>query len=122
MKWILEGYSVSVSVNWEKQLVAVAVDASIELWSIKSNTKLHTLMGHTDLVTSLKISKDRNTLVSGSDDQTVLIWDIKFGLSIGELLISHEEGVTSIAISNDGKTIVLGSDNYTVYRERIEHR
>jgi len=45
-------------------------------------TKVHDLIGHTGNVNSLAVSKNRGYLVSGSDDQTIRIWNYKTGENI----------------------------------------
>ena len=53
------------------------------------------------------------SVVSGSDDSTVRVWDASTGQ---ELLVleGHEGGVTSVAVSPDGLTILSGSVDTTV--------
>lgn len=48
--------------------------SGIELWDTNGNN-LGTLSGHTESITALVFSHDGKTLVSGSDDGTVLLWD-----------------------------------------------
>ncbi|KAF7326778.1 WD40 repeat-like protein [Mycena venus] len=71
------------------------------------------------LFISAKIAKgveslDGNHIVSGSDDQTVRIWDAHTGLAVGEPLEGHTRSVNSVAFSPDGNHIVSGSDDQTV--------
>ncbi|GFZ92953.1 WD40 repeat domain-containing protein [Okeania sp. KiyG1] len=53
------------------------------------------------------------TIVSGSEDKTIKIWDLATG-SLKNTLTGHTWVVTSIAISSDGQTIVSGSDDKTI--------
>ncbi|NEQ50020.1 MAG: hypothetical protein F6K11_07805, partial [Leptolyngbya sp. SIO3F4] len=64
-------------------------------------------------VRSVAISGDGTTIVSGSSDNTVRLWD-RDGTPIGQPFKGHEYSVTSVAISGDGNTIVSGSDDQTV--------
>lgn len=48
----------------------------IHLWDIATGQKKKTLTGHTGYVQHLLFSKDSQTLISASGDQTVLIWDL----------------------------------------------
>jgi len=69
---------------------------------------LHTLTGHTGPVYSVAISGDGKTLVSGSEDKTIKMWDLSTGKEV-RTLSGHKDYVFSIAISGDRKTAVSGS-------------
>ena len=61
---------------------------------------------------SVLFSKDGRLIISGSDDNTVRIWDIN---SLKETLqFGHEGWVNSFAFSLDGTQVVSGSDDKTV--------
>ena len=62
--------------------------------------------GHTDSVNSVSFSPDGKKIVSGSDDETIRIWDIGTGLQICKLSTGH--CVDSVSFSPDGKKIVSG--------------
>jgi len=49
------------------------------LWEVSTGQCLKTLRGHTDKVWSVAFSSDGQTLVSGSQDETVKIWNLKTG-------------------------------------------
>lgn len=72
-----------------------------------------TLTGHTGAVNTVAISHDGQTLVSGSDDQTIKIWNL-FQLQELRTLRGHKNWVYSVAISPDGKTLVSGSKDNTI--------
>ena len=69
--------------------------------------------GHSISVQSVTISPDGKTIVSGSSDETIKIWDIQSGECLNTLY-GHSYSVESVAISPDGKTIVSGSGNGTI--------
>ena len=54
-----------------------------------------------------------STLASGSDDNTVRLWDVQTGEQL-RTLEGHTDGVTSVAFSPDGNTLASGSDDNTV--------
>ena len=66
------------------------------------------LVGHKDEVTSVSFSRNGTTLVSGSRDGTVKLWDVATGENI-VTLEGHRSGVTSVAFSSDGTTLASGS-------------
>ena len=73
----------------------------------------NTLRGHEDAVTSVAISADGQTIVSGSYDKTVRLWD-RQGNPIGQPWRGHDGSVRSVAISADGQIIVSGDGEGTL--------
>jgi len=72
------------------------------------------LEGHTDRVNSVAFSKDGKHIVSGSDDQTIRVWDAETGEVVVGPLKGHTNWVNSVAFSQDGKHIVSGSSDHTI--------
>ncbi|KAI8822777.1 WD40-repeat-containing domain protein [Chytriomyces cf. hyalinus JEL632] len=70
------------------------------------------LFGQSEVV-SVAISPDGRTIVSGSSDNTVEVWDMQKGICTASL-VGHTSLVHSVAISADGRTIVSGSSDNTV--------
>ncbi|KIN98190.1 hypothetical protein M404DRAFT_158233 [Pisolithus tinctorius Marx 270] len=72
------------------------------------------LQGHTSLVNSVAFSPDGKTIVSGSDDKIVRIWNAGTGEQMGGPLQGHMSWVQSVAFSPDGGRVASGSDDKTV--------
>ena len=71
------------------------------------------LRGHEGRVLSVGFSPDGQSIVSGSSDQTVRLWDLE-GNPIGQPFQGHESWVLSVGFGPDGQSIVSGSDDQTV--------
>jgi WD40 repeat protein len=77
-------------------------DNSIQLVRVSDQQVLHTLSGHTDMVTKLRFTPGGDELVSASHDGWVRIWNMQ-----GEELRSFQPpgAVLGIGISPDGSTL-----------------
>jgi WD40 repeat protein len=67
-----------------------------------------TIKGHLGNINAIAIHPDGNTLISGSDDRQMNLWN----LQTGKLLYTFSgqaEAVLSVAISPDGKQVISGS-------------
>jgi WD40 repeat protein/serine/threonine protein kinase len=72
-----------------------------------------TFRGHTGEVYGIAVSADGKRIVSGSADQTVMVWDLATGAELVTLR-GHGDWVSSAAFSPDGKRIISGSGDNTV--------
>jgi len=72
-----------------------------------------TLKGHTSHVGSVAFSPDGRTLASGSEDNTIKLWNVATGKNTATLK-GHTDIVWSVSFSPDGKTLASGSSNNTV--------
>lgn len=69
--------------------------------------------GHLDEAWSVAFSLDGKLMATGSDDETVKIWDLGTGQQLAELK-GHAATVCTLAFSPDGKTLATGSLDRTV--------
>ena len=76
------------------------------------------LSGHTDLVTSLTYSSDGKSLVSGSCDGAIKLWDVQTG-GVVKTFYSQNR-VWSVSISADNTTIASGSDDFVIHLWNIQ--
>ena len=72
-----------------------------------------TLTGHTDRVQSVAFSPEGKTLASGSNDDTVRLWDVATRRPIATLT-GHTDDVMAIAFSPNGETLASASVDNTV--------
>ncbi|CCA76467.1 related to WD40-repeat protein (notchless protein), partial [Serendipita indica DSM 11827] len=75
---------------------------------------LLTLRGHSGIITAVTISPGGDRIASGSEDNTIRLWDAETGKQIGQSLEGHTEKVNSVAFSPDGRRIVSGANDNTV--------
>ncbi|KAJ6538178.1 quinon protein alcohol dehydrogenase-like superfamily, partial [Mycena vulgaris] len=95
----------------EGELMAVGLKSGGSLNWLATDAVLR---GHLDSVTSVAYSPDGTHIVSGSNDNTVRVWDAETQTQIRAPLRGHTDWVQSVAFSADGTHIVSGSDDSTV--------
>nr|MDT0666451.1 hypothetical protein [Micromonospora sp. DSM 115978] len=86
-------------------------DYSISLWNVSdpaAPTQVGTLEGHENYVRSVAFSPDGARLVSGSDDGTVLLCDLRTGITVSR--IDLDGPCHAVAISGDMLAMGIGSE------------
>lgn len=73
---------------------------------------MNVFTGHADSITCGQWTPDGKSLVTGSSDGTVMVWDPKTGSAIHKWSQAdgrfHQAPVTSLCVSNDSSMIVSG--------------
>jgi WD40 repeat protein/transcriptional regulator with XRE-family HTH domain len=113
--------SSDVSLAAQLDLTAYRMRASPDLATAlitAGNDALSTpLAGHTNGVLAVAFSPDGRTLVTGSVDKTVRLWNVTDParpILLGPPLTDHTAAVYAVAFSPDGHTLVTGSVDKTV--------
>jgi len=81
--------------------------------------KPQTLQGHQDWVNSVAFSPDGKLIASGSEDNSIKLWNAKTGKSLRTLKKSwwrreNNAAILSVAFSPDGRSLVSGSEDNTI--------
>jgi serine/threonine protein kinase len=83
--------------------------SAVYVWEMTTGKPIRTIQKHSGYVTSVAISPDRRTLVSGGTDNTIIVYSTSMSTLTG-----HGNAVNSLVISSDGQTLVSGSDDATI--------
>ena len=67
------------------------------------------LIGHTDKVHSVSFSPDGKTLVSGSEDNTIILWNVASRGQLMDQIRDYTGRVLSVVFSPIGDTLASGS-------------
>ena len=93
-----------------------SLDGTLKQWTA-TGTCLQTLDrerdGHSGGVWAIALSADGNRLLSGSQDQTLKLWDAISGRLI-DTLSGHQSWIRAVAISPDCQTLLSGSADGTL--------
>ena len=60
-------------------LLASAGDKVVHMWDARTGTELWTMEGHKDITKEVVFSPDGSLLASGSEDETIRLWDARTG-------------------------------------------
>ena len=98
-----------------KRLAACAVTRSIEIWNVDELLKQMPppaddvgIREHSSYVSSVVVTPDGKTAASGSDDESVCLWDIATA-KVTAVLRGHVDAVTCVACSPDSRMLASGS-------------
>ncbi|KAG9016696.1 hypothetical protein FRB90_002451 [Tulasnella sp. 427] len=117
-----------------QSLASLSSDQTIRLWDVgakeslvkdkseidtpnrllqNSPTEEHPL-GHANVVNSVDFAPDGRILASGSNDETIRLWEVESGKPIGSPLTLHTDWVNCVAFSPDGEVLASASYDKTV--------
>ncbi|MCI0387863.1 MAG: AAA family ATPase [Acidobacteria bacterium] len=123
----------SIASSTDGRMLAFAVQKSIKLTDVRDFSPSRSVTElpekHSDPVSSIAFNHDGKLLASGSNDRTIILWDVDKRQQLGLPLKGHGSYVFTIAISPDGKLMASGSQDKTIllwnvdadiWRERAE--
>jgi WD40 repeat protein len=120
--------------------IGVSCSRTIIVWDLSNGHSRHVLNGHTGTVTALAISADGQLALSGSEDNTVRVWDLKTGClqyifsKDGVLMLwdvtkrillhaldGHKTPITAVSISKAGNTFFSASEDGIVKKWTLQN-
>ncbi|KAH9003888.1 WD40-repeat-containing domain protein [Lactarius hatsudake] len=70
--------------------------------------------GQTGYIMAIAMSPDNKVLAAGSNDSTIVLYDMDKRSTIGLPLTGHTSAIRSLTFSKDGQLLASGSDDFTV--------
>jgi WD40 repeat protein len=98
---------------WKDTIVVGLGSGDIITLDGNTGSQVAVFSGHTHWVRSVTFSSDGTLLVSGSDDETLKLWDIQTG-GVIKTFHGHTHYVYSVSISFNHTTIASGSADNTI--------
>ncbi len=111
----------ALAINADGSLLATADGPNVQIWSVDSGELVQylegywqrpdvqeTWMGHNAPINTLYFSPDDTILGSGSEDTTVVFWELDTGEVMG-VVERHWSAVTKVILSDDGNTFLSSS-------------
>jgi WD40 repeat protein len=91
---------------------------TLRLWNLAGRQMGQPLIGHTDYINTLAFSPSGQTLISGSFDKTVKVWNVQTGTLIPGAAIQEymkdNRRILAIAYRPDGKAFALSSGDGSI--------
>ncbi|NER97589.1 MAG: protein kinase [Symploca sp. SIO1B1] len=98
----------SVAFSLDGQLLASSSQrGKIQIWTLPKKQQPRRLMGHSDGVSCIAFSPDRQTVVTVGQDRTVKLWELKTEKQLGVHLPNSIGAISSVAISSDRRILVM---------------
>jgi tricorn protease-like protein len=96
-----------------RQLIVAGAEPKIRAISLQSNTITRTFDGHTDIVNAIDINISGTIMISGSNDKSARLWDLKTGKEMRKLPVDCWK-VTAVALSEDGNYAFTGCNDGSI--------
>ena len=88
------------------------IDNTLRVWDLVRGECRRIFAGHLGDITSVSLSPDGTTVVSGSDDKTIRVWDLTHGECRG-MPSRHSPKIWSVSLTPDGQRAVSAGQDTT---------
>ena len=95
------------------RLMLACSDGGLRLFNL-SDSSLTSVHGHRDTITSMAVSGDGATLVTGSSDHSLKLWS-GYSFLPTSVLTGHQGSVRDLAFDPAGKTLATASDDGMIW-------
>jgi WD40 repeat protein len=109
----------SIAQTNDPRYIYAAAGPQIKIYTLANSLLFKTLDGHADVVNAIATSSNNQLLISGSNDKTARIWDLKAGKQIRVLPVDCWK-VTAVAFSDDSKYAITGCNDGSVKVWEVE--
>ncbi|CAD8084259.1 unnamed protein product [Paramecium primaurelia] len=125
-------YCQAIAINQDNTLVLVGCEKEIRVFELIQNklVQIDILKGHNDSIFTLDFfKKQKNSFISGSRDDSIMIWlylnEQKKSWSCSQQLVGHTSSILCLIYNQKEDLIISGSDDKTIkfwsYNENCEN-
>lgn len=86
-----------------------SVDPTMKLWSVADGALLKTFVGHTSWISAARFTPDGRTLISGSVDRTIRVWDVETARARDSFNVGS--GFIRLDLTPNGDSVAIGRTN-----------
>lgn len=90
-------------------IAAGGPESVIRVWDARSGRRVTKFVGHTDIIRSILVAEDGETVISASSDQTIKIWSLREGRCMYTLTM-HNDSVWSLYSDDPRLSVFWSSD------------
>lgn len=89
--------------------VGCGVDRTCRVWNVASSRMVHHLVGHAHKINCVRLSPDGRSVVTGSADRSVRVWDVARNTYRQTVTMRHSSTSNCLDLSSgDGRTVATG--------------
>jgi WD40 repeat protein len=104
-----------ITPDGQYMIAAQQSSTAITLWDLESRERIPGIFeGYEDVVRSMALSPDGNTLVFGNYDGSLMFWDVPLQQFMDASIQAHTDIINDLAFSPDGEVIVSVSVDQTI--------
>ncbi|MEO1713774.1 MAG: WD40 repeat domain-containing protein, partial [Bacteroidota bacterium] len=109
----------AICINKKGTIAATAsADHVIRIWDLEKDSILHALAEHDKLIQTLSFSPNEDYLVSGSEDENVILWDFNSGYQLERIKMDHPVSCLSFHPSEPFMAVGLSSGDCQIINAR----
>ena len=91
-----------------RRAATAGADRCVHIWDVDTGRQQAAYTGHDEKITGLAISADGSRIVTGSDDATVILWDVARGEIAHRFSLPPNDTGAHVTFDSDGNIVAAG--------------